>query len=424
MVSAYSQSVYYPPLSSTATWETTSPESLSWSIAKIDTLYNFLQSKNTKAFIVLKDGKIVLEKYFGNFTADSVWYWASAGKSMTSFLVGKAQEEGYLSISEPSNKYLGKGWTSCTESQENAITISHHLSMSSGLNDGVPDNHCTLPSCLLYLKPVGQRWAYHNAPYTLLEKVIENATSTTINAYTASKLKLKTGITGLWTMIDYDNVYFSTARSMARYGLLAQQQFVWKTDTLLRDTSYVRAMTTSSQQMNPSYGYLWWLNGKSSYMLPTLQYVFQGSYAPEAPADMFAGLGKNGQIVSVSRSKGLVVVRMGNIPDSQNPDVTPQFCDQIWGKLNDAMYNRTAVPTVPFNAKTVQLLRDFNGNSLTIRFEGHCDRLVIVDITGKPINIFMHPHSPLTIPLANLSRGVYLVRLTTGNLLKTFSFIK
>ncbi|MCX6266530.1 MAG: hypothetical protein NTW16_04130 [Bacteroidetes bacterium] len=47
-------------------------------------------------------------------------------------------------------------------------------------------------------------------------------------------------------------------------------------------------------------------------MLPTTQIVFPGSYAPAAPGDMFARLGKNGQIVSVSKRAGLVVVRMGN----------------------------------------------------------------------------------------------------------------
>ena len=420
---ASSQTVYYPPLSSSATWETVSPQSLGWSAAKIDTLYRFLENKNTKAFIVLKDGKIVLEKYFGTFTTDSVWYWASAGKSMTSFLIGKAQEDGFLSVNDPTNKYLGKGWTSCTETQENAITIRHQLTMTTGLNDGVPDNHCTTPSCLVYLAAPGTRWAYHTAPYTLLEKVLENATSTAVNVYTTSKLKQKTGITGLWAMLDYDNVYFSTARSMARYGLLAQQQFIWKTDTLLRDTAYIRAMTSSSQQLNPSYGYLWWLNGKSSFMLPTLQYVFSGAYAPEAPADMFAGLGKNGQIVSVSHSQGLVVVRMGNEPDTENPDVTPQFCNQIWQKLNDAMYNRTAVPTVPFNGNTVQLLHDAKNQSITVRFEGACDRLVVFDVSAKPLKIYLNPQSPLKIELADFPKGVYFVRLKLGEVVKRLSFI-
>ncbi|MFN5596947.1 MAG: serine hydrolase, partial [Bacteroidota bacterium] len=89
---ASAQTTYFPP--NTGTWETTSPQSLGWCDANIDSLYNYLNQKNTKAFIILKDGKIVLEKYFGNFTQDSIWYWASAGKTLTAFTVGLAQQDG------------------------------------------------------------------------------------------------------------------------------------------------------------------------------------------------------------------------------------------------------------------------------------------------------------------------------------------
>jgi len=106
------QTLYFPPLSSTANWDTISPSSLGWCLNEIDTLYDYLQQQDTKGFIVLKDGKIVLEKYFGTFTKDSLWYWASAGKTITSFLVGKAQEENYLSITDTSSTYLGAGWKS------------------------------------------------------------------------------------------------------------------------------------------------------------------------------------------------------------------------------------------------------------------------------------------------------------------------
>ncbi len=329
------QQLYFPPLVGN-NWDTLSPISMGWCPNKIDSLYNFLQRENSKAFIVLKDGKIVLEKYFGTFTKDSVWYWASAGKTITSFLVGKAQEERYLSINDTSSKYLGNGWTSCTLPQENNIRIRHQLTMTTGLNDGVADNHCTLDTCLQFLSLAGTRWAYHNAPYTLLDSVISKATRQNINAYTQAKLLSKTGMSGLWYKIDYDNVFISKARSMARYGLLIQNNGIWNSDTLLRDTVYLHQMTTTSQAFNLSYGYLWWLNGKSSYMTPGSQTVFPGSYAPNAPDDMFAGIGKNGQIVSISRSTGLVVVRMGDAP-SNFGEVPTIFCDQIWQKLTEAM---------------------------------------------------------------------------------------
>lgn len=99
------QSLYFPPLTGN-TWDTISPQSLSWCQPKIDSLYAFLDTNNTKAFILLKDGKIVLEKYFGTYTQATPWQWASAGKTITSFMVGMAQQEGYLSISDTTSEYL------------------------------------------------------------------------------------------------------------------------------------------------------------------------------------------------------------------------------------------------------------------------------------------------------------------------------
>ena len=118
------QSLYFPPINGNE-WQTLSPASLGWCEERIDSLYNLLEENNTKAFIVLKDGKIILEKYFGTFQQDSVWYWASAGKSLTACLVGIAQQEGFLSIEDTTSTYLGEGWTACTPDQEEKITIRH-----------------------------------------------------------------------------------------------------------------------------------------------------------------------------------------------------------------------------------------------------------------------------------------------------------
>jgi len=57
-------------------------------------LRTYLDGNNTKAFLVLQDGRLVYEEYFEAFTRDSIWYWASAGKSLTAFLTGMAQQEG------------------------------------------------------------------------------------------------------------------------------------------------------------------------------------------------------------------------------------------------------------------------------------------------------------------------------------------
>lgn len=261
-----SAQLYFPPNSS-SDWESMSPSELNWCQEKINGLHNFLDANNTKAFLILKDGKMVLESYFNGHSASSNWYWASAGKSLTAFMVGIAQQEGFLTISEPTSNYLGTGWTSCTSEQEANIIIKHQLSMTSGLDDAVSDPYCTDVSCLNFAADAGTRWAYHNAPYTLLDQVLENATGKTLNNYTNQKLKSITGMDGMYIQQGYNNVYFSTARSMARFGLLILNSGNWNGTPVITDTSYFNDMVNSSQTINEAYGYLWWLNGKQHFMI-------------------------------------------------------------------------------------------------------------------------------------------------------------
>ena len=415
-IDTYAQPLYYPPLSTSATWESTDPTTLGWCPDRINNLYTFLEQENTKGFIVLKDGKIVLEKYFGTFTDQSLWYWASAAKTITSFLVGKAQEESLLNINDRTSIYLGAGWTNCTLPQENNITIKNQLTMTSGLDDGVVDNHCTLPSCLDYLADAGTRWAYHNAPYTLLDDVLQNATSQNLNTYTQLKLKNLTGMTGGWATSDYDNVFYSTVRSMARFGLLMQGNGVWNGNQLINST-YFNEMINTSQTLNKSYGYLWWLNGKQSFMVPTSQIVFPGSYAPDAPNDMFAGIGKNGQIVSIAPSQGLVVIRMGDAPDSS--EVPFILCNQIWQKINELDCNLAVnnqeikkVSIVPNPATNAIAIANISSENYTIE---------IFNVIGNSVLKIANQN---TIDTSKLTSGVYMVLVRQGNQTQIKKLIK
>jgi CubicO group peptidase (beta-lactamase class C family) len=330
-------SLYFPPTGSDP-WETSSPESLGWNAAAIPDLIDLLRNNGTRAFILLKDGKIVMEEYFGynlagtaSFNKSSFWYWASAGKTLTAFTVGKAQEDGYLNIMNKSSDYLGTGWTSLTPQKESLITVRNQLTMTTGLDDGVADSHSFLSQDLKYIADAGTRWAYHNGPYTLLEKVVKNATGQDFDLYFNSVLKAKTGMDGLWQWSGNDHVFYSTARSMARFGLLMLNNGKWDNESIITNTAYFDEMITQSQDINKSYGYLWWLNGKTSFMLPESQQVFSGSITPNGPADMYSGMGKNGQYISVIPSKEMVLIRMGEDPSSVQ--VPFLFLDDIWEKL-------------------------------------------------------------------------------------------
>lgn len=334
------QSSYFPPIVGN-NWDTLSPSSLNWCNNKIDSLYQFLNTQNTKSFILLKDGKIVLEKYFGSHTQNDAWYWASAGKTLTATMVGIAQQENLLSINDSTSKYLGVGWTNCTPEQESKIKIKNQLSMTSGLDDGITDPFCTLDTCLTYKANAGTRWAYHNGPYTLLDQVIENATGTTLNNYTTQKLKSKIGMTGSFVKVDYNNVFFSTARSMARFGLFILNKGIWNGNVVLTDTNYFNEMTNTSQSLNLSYGYLWWLNGKKSFMVPQSQAVINSTLSPNAPMDNISALGKNGQFINVSESNKMVWIRMGDAPDEV--DVPFLLNDKIWEYINRLDCNNTNI---------------------------------------------------------------------------------
>jgi CubicO group peptidase (beta-lactamase class C family) len=345
----WGQTLYFPPTTGN-TWQTQSPTELGWCNDQIDPLVNFLATTNTKAFMVLKDGKIVIEQYFGTFTQDSLWYWASAGKSMTAFLVGLAQQEGSLSINNPTSDYLGNGWTTCPPNKEALITVRNQLTMTTGLDDSVTNPDCTDPTCLQYLADAGTRWAYHNAPYTLLDGVITDATGLTINQYYNSRIKSQIGMNGLYLPLDYNNVLFTNARSMARFGLLMLNKGKWANNTLLTDTIYYHNMVNSSQTLNPAYGYLWWLNGKTSFMVPGFQFTFSGSLHPAAPTDMVSALGKNGQIINIVPSQNLVMIRMGNNPDNSLVPIT--YNNDIWTYLNQILCNQTCTFTPPITGSS------------------------------------------------------------------------
>ena len=320
--------MYFPPINSN-TWETESISKLGWNETQLNPLLTFLEEKNTKSFIILYNGKIVVENYFNNHNSNSVWYWASSGKTLTSTVVGIAQDENLLDISNKVSDYLGNGWTTAPLLKENLISSKNLLSMNSGLDDNLGDD--VSPSNLKYIADAGERWAYHNV-YIKLQDVIEKSTNQSFTSYFNLKLRDKIGMTGLWRNTGDLSVYWSNSRSMARFGLMILAEGKWN-ETQIVSKNFLNEATNTSQQINKSYGYLWWLNGKSSYHLPQSQFEFQGTLIKNAPIEMFAALGKNDQKIYIIPSKKLVIIRMGDAASSSNFALST-FDEDLWGKIN------------------------------------------------------------------------------------------
>lgn len=319
----------YFPDNNTDNWDAISLNELNWNEAELQPLLNYLDEKNTKGFIILYDGRIVVENYFNNHTASTNWYWASAGKTLTATVAGIANDNNLISLDENVSTYLNQNWTSIPIDKENLISCENLLNMTSGLDDSLGDSISA--DNLKYIADANNRWAYHNV-YLKMQDVIASASKTTFKSYFENNLKNKIGMSGSWIKLNDLNIYWSTTRSMARFGLLIQNKGKWN-DTQIVSEDFIRKATSTSQNINKSYGYLWWLNGKTSYQLPQSQFQFSGSLIPNAPNDLFCALGKNDQKIYIIPSKKLVIVRTGASADASNYALS-NFDNNLWEKIN------------------------------------------------------------------------------------------
>ncbi len=390
------QTSYFPPLSGND-WVTESFQNFQYDIDYTDSLHDFLQSKGSKAFIVLHDGKIVDETYFDNFTQDSFWYWASCGKSLSSFLMGQAMDQGLIKLNDKVSDHVGTGWTSCTPQQEDQIEIRHILSMSSGLNGQVANPDCDAPSCFEYKGDAGSLWYYHNAAYYMNHAVLEAASGKTINAFTSRNLGVKSGINGLWI----GHVFASKPRAAARFGLLMLNKGVWNGDSLLKSRDYFEGMTNPSQSMNPAYGMLFWLNGKDTLMIPGSTLRLPLTLNEEAPADMYSALGKNDQKIYVVPSQNLVIVRMGNDPGDGLLGPS-SFDTELWRHINRWRQVPTGIHTI---------------NSATPAYPNPCSDYLMMDEEAENAEIFDLQGNAIPIKqegsridTSTLPNGMYILR--------------
>lgn len=323
------ESMYYPSNTS-ASWETKSLSSLGWNQNAVQPLKDYLNQKGTKSFMILVNGRIVMEEYFNGHTATATWEWNSAGKTLVASTVGIAQQENLLNINNKVSDYLGTEWTSMPLNKENLITVKHLLTMTAGNDD---TKQYVIKSNLTYIADAGTRWAYSNI-FQKLTDVVNKASNKPFETYFNEKLKSKIGMEGFWNFGTIFTIYHSNTKSMARFGLLALNKGKWNNEQIINE-SYFNESVSTSQSINPSYGYLWWLNGKTSFMIPNEQTVYQDFLVPNAPADMYAAMGAKDQRIYVIPSKKMAVIRMGDASDPVNPNFAVSgFDNELWGKIN------------------------------------------------------------------------------------------
>jgi CubicO group peptidase (beta-lactamase class C family) len=317
---------YWPAAGSDA-WETVTPEAAGWDRVKLDAALAYAESKASTAMIVLVDGRIVAERYWQGWNAHSHEQIYSAAKSITSILVGIAQEKGLLNVADLVTKHLGVGWSKAPVATEATITIDHLLTMSSGLDDE-----------LVPVGQPGQKWYYSTGAYLKLGDILEKVSGDR-DVFTRDNLFAKIGAQDSAWMPGgpgkLGQTISASARDMARFGLTMLRNGRCSTGDVIADKAYVASATSTSQPLNPAYGRLFWLNGKASFVEP-VDTAGSGPLIPAAPIDLVAALGKGDKKIYVVPSRKWVVVRHGESAGPRASLASSTFDNELWQKLMDA----------------------------------------------------------------------------------------
>ena len=252
---------------------------------------------------------------------------ASAQKSVLSLLVGRAIGDGIIGIDTLIDDVLGSGWTPHRETS--GITVRHLLTMTSGLDDS-----------LALVSPPGTGWLYSGA-FAQLFAVLEVTTGRDVDDLANE---------WLFDLARADSAVFYERRTdeAAPIGMRATVEDLVAIGQVVLDESqpglrdgWLDESFAPSQPFNHSYGYLWWLNGQDSFMLPgPAPPARSGSLIPTAPVDLVAALGKADQKLYISRALELVVARLGDKADPESRPALSTFDANLWAML-DRLRNGT-----------------------------------------------------------------------------------
>ena len=309
-------------------WETAAPASRGMDAAGLEKAKVWLESHNSKSGVVIRHGRIVAEWYFGGADRQSKFAAYSTSKSLSSMATGLAIADGKLALDHT----VGRSIPDASPDGKRSVTVKQLLSMTSGVhNDGGIGQREDLFSYALRTAPMdhepGAKWDYNNTGLALLSPVFRKATGKQIDEFLGERLFRPIGISvGDWTWerreelaLPYSGCH-TTARSLGRIGLLVLHQGQWK-DKQIVPAAWLAESIAPSQELNKSYGYLWWNNTTNKW--------------PNVPKDAFAALGKWDNNILVVPSLDLVVIRQSDLAPAKGHQIAEYFqlvCDAVTKK--------------------------------------------------------------------------------------------
>lgn len=313
--------------------------------ALVDRLFADKAIGETRAVVVLLDGKPVIERYAPGYGANNRFISWSMAKSITATLIGQLVAVGRLRLDAPAPV---PAWHRDPADPRAKITLAHLLHMSSGLRHSEvepveaadtnralfsdrSDDIAAAAEGAPLAHPPGSRYQYSTLTTIILDAIIVRTiapTATTpaarraaMAAFLRDRLIIPSGMTSL--VCEYDaagtllggSFCHATARDWAKFGQMYLDNGVVAGRQVV-PAAWVAFVRTPAPT-NPAYGGQFWLNRpRATEGRPAL-------FPDQGPADLYSAIGHLGQYVMVSPSKHLVVVRLGKTADGARGDLLP-----------------------------------------------------------------------------------------------------
>jgi CubicO group peptidase (beta-lactamase class C family) len=279
------------------------------------------EDTRTIGVVVVQGGRIVVERYrpgFGPHTTYRTW---SVAKSLAGALVGVLVGEGKLRLDAPAPI---PEWQTPGDPRA-AITLANLLHMSSGLVEegagmldvyfGGADAIASITGAPLEAEP-GTRWLYANRDTLLLVRTMRHAIADDAAYWSLPRRALFDRIGMRDTVAETEwggNFVLSsqvqtTARDLARFGLLLLQDGVWQGERVLPE-GWVATMRTPAPARATGLVGLWRHGALGLLGYGAQLWLFQRNLL--IPFEGFSAIGSRGQLVTVVPGEDLVVVRTG-----------------------------------------------------------------------------------------------------------------
>jgi CubicO group peptidase (beta-lactamase class C family) len=273
---------------------------------------SYAQGNETTALLVVQHGRIVAERYRDDFNMHMSQRTWSVAKSMAGTVIGAAVQQGKISLAAPAPI---PEWQRAGDPRTQ-ITTDHLLRMASGLHSDTAGNRTDA----IYFggtsvteqatgwpleAPPGTRFRYANNDILLASRGLRHVLGDgqAALAFPFTSLFWKIGMTRTIPETDWEGNFilssqvWTTARDLARMGLLYLNDGVWQGERILPPGwgRYVSTHGPAQPTSGGGYGASFWTFPKEAGL----------------PADAYVARGNRGQFLAIIPSRNILIVRRG-----------------------------------------------------------------------------------------------------------------